>query len=128
MAMSTAYHPQTDGQTEWANQEIDLALRIYCGNNPETWSTLLPSFEFCHNQQTHSVTKKSPFELLMGYNPEAFASLHEPPTHPSVEERLRHLREARENTIAAHQQAAAAMAKRTTSQPVTFKKGDKVLL
>ena len=33
-SLSTAYHPQTDGQTERANQEIDLALRIYCMNAP----------------------------------------------------------------------------------------------
>ena len=55
-SLSTAYHPQTDGQTERVNQEIDLALRLYCANAPESWSQLLLQFEFAHSQRTHSVT------------------------------------------------------------------------
>lgn len=127
-SLSTAYHPQTDGQTERVNQEIDLALRLYCGNAPETWAKLLPQFEFAHNQRTHSVTGKSPFELLYGYQPEAIGTVRSNPKHPSTEERLKTLHEARENTIAAHAQAAAAMARRSPAGLVPFKKGDKVLL
>lgn len=52
-SQSTAYHPQTDRQTERVNQEIDLALRIYCLNDPDSWSDKLPAFEFCHNQRKH---------------------------------------------------------------------------
>ena len=36
-AMSTAYHPQTDGQTERMNQQIEVYLRIYCMNDPRRW-------------------------------------------------------------------------------------------
>lgn len=127
-ALSTAYHPQTDGQTERVNQEIDLALQLYCANAPEKWSELLPQFEFAHNQRTHSVTGKSPFELLYGYQPEAVGTVRSNPKHPSTIERLRTLKEARENTIAAHAQAAAAMSRRLPARQVPFKKGDKVLL
>ena len=42
-ALSTAYHPQTDGQTERVNQEIDFNLRIYCANNPTKWAEFLPA-------------------------------------------------------------------------------------
>ena len=127
-ALSTAYHPQTDGETERVNQELDLSLRLYCANNPENWAKLLPQFEFAHNQRTHSVTGKSPFELLYGYQPEAVGTIRTNQKHPSTEERLRSLQEARENTIAAHAQAAAVMARRLPARAVPLKKGDKVLL
>ena len=39
--MSTAYHPQTDGQTERMNREIEVFLRIYCGSHPEEWHSHL---------------------------------------------------------------------------------------
>ncbi|THG97606.1 hypothetical protein EW145_g7582, partial [Phellinidium pouzarii] len=67
--LSTAYHPQTDGQTERANQEIEAYLRIYCGTAPNTWAESIPDLEFSHNLQTHSVTKTSPFNIILGYNP-----------------------------------------------------------
>ena len=60
-AMSTAYHPQTDGQAERTNQEIELYLRIYCANYPDTWSDHLPIIQFAHNNRLHSVTKNTPF-------------------------------------------------------------------
>jgi hypothetical protein len=41
LAMSTAYHPQTDGETERVNQELEVYLRIFCSNNPETWKSFL---------------------------------------------------------------------------------------
>ncbi|KAJ8473513.1 hypothetical protein ONZ51_g7817 [Trametes cubensis] len=127
-ALSTAYHPQTDGETERVNQELDLALRLYCANNPENWAKLLPQFEFAHNQRTHSVTGKSPFELLYGFQPEAAGTVRTTPKHPSTEQRLQSLQEARENTIAAHAQAAAAMSRRLPAAQVPLKLGDKVLL
>ena len=37
LAMSTAHHPQTDGASERANQEIKAYLLIFCGNNPKSW-------------------------------------------------------------------------------------------
>ena len=68
LAMSTAYHPQTDGETERVNQEVEVYLWIFCSNNQENWKHLLTA-EFTHNQRTHSVQKTSPFYLMMGYEP-----------------------------------------------------------
>jgi hypothetical protein len=67
--LSTAYHPQTDGQTERANQEVETYLRIFCANNPHNWSKFLTSAEFVHNSVPHSSTKVFPFSLILGYEP-----------------------------------------------------------
>ena len=47
--LSTAYHPQTDGTTEWVNQEIEAYLGIYCASHPEEWVAALSTLEFTHN-------------------------------------------------------------------------------
>ena len=75
VTLSTAYHPQTDGETERVNQELETYLRLFTSNKPEEWSTLLPMAEFTHNSTTHSVTQKTPFSLMMGYEPRAYPSL-----------------------------------------------------
>jgi transposase InsO family protein len=56
-AMSTAYHPQTDGATERVNQEIEAYLAIYCAQFPEDWPKALPSLEFTHNSRRHADNK-----------------------------------------------------------------------
>ena len=48
-ALSTAYHPQMDGTTEWVNQEIEAYLSIYCASHPEEWPQALHMMEFTHN-------------------------------------------------------------------------------
>jgi len=55
-ALSTAYHPQTDGSTstEHFNQEIEVYLSIYCTSHPEDWVDALPMIEFTHNNRQHS--------------------------------------------------------------------------
>ena len=50
-ALSTAYHPQTDGTTEQVNQEIEAYLSIYCASHPEDWPQALHTLEFTHNNQ-----------------------------------------------------------------------------
>ncbi|THH01490.1 hypothetical protein EW145_g6904 [Phellinidium pouzarii] len=86
--LSTAYHPQTDGQTERANQEIEAYLRIYCSTAPNTWTESIPDLEFSHNLQTHSVTKTSPFNIILSYNPIPIPPAIEPTNLPSLSERL----------------------------------------
>ncbi len=66
---STAFHPQTDGQTERVNQEVKKYLRIFVNHRQTDWSDWLPLAEFAHNNRVHSATKKSPFMVLYGRNP-----------------------------------------------------------
>ena len=66
---STAYHPQTDGQTEHVNQELELYLRMYVDYRQSDWSEWLALTEFTYNNWEHSLTKMSPFFITTGLNP-----------------------------------------------------------
>ena len=59
-ALSTAYHPQTDGTTERVNQEIEVYLAIYCATHPEEWAMALHTLEFAHNNRRHADRQKKP--------------------------------------------------------------------
>ncbi|KAE8913615.1 hypothetical protein PF003_g2330 [Phytophthora fragariae] len=59
--MSTAGHPQTDGQTERVNRVLEDILRSVCAAEPTTWSTLLSQVEFALNNAVHSSTGFTPF-------------------------------------------------------------------
>ncbi|GLB45156.1 putative integrase core domain containing protein [Lyophyllum shimeji] len=66
---STAYHPQSDGQTEHVNQELEQYLRVFCNERQDDWDDLLPEAEFQYNNHVHSATKYTPFMLDTGRNP-----------------------------------------------------------
>ncbi|GMF38579.1 unnamed protein product [Phytophthora fragariaefolia] len=59
--MSTADHPQTDGQTERVNRVLEDTLRSVCAAEPTKWSTLLPQVEFALFSAVHSSTGFTPF-------------------------------------------------------------------
>ncbi len=67
---STAFHPQTDGQMEHVNQEIEKYLQIFVNHLQMDWADWLPLTAFAHNNCTHSSTGKSPFEVNYGFNPD----------------------------------------------------------
>ena len=68
--MSTAFHPQTDGQTERVNQVLETYLRHYANFQQDDWVDLLPLAEHAYNTATSETTKVSPFFANYGFNPE----------------------------------------------------------
>ncbi|MBW0558015.1 hypothetical protein O181_097730 [Austropuccinia psidii MF-1] len=56
--LSTAYHPEADGQTERVNQILEQYLWIYVSNHQDGWNTWLPLAEFAYNSSDHSSTKQ----------------------------------------------------------------------
>src|ERR1700751_1546323 len=69
--ISTAYHPQTDGQSEKTNQHVETALRIFCNHQQNDWADYLLIVQYMLNARVSETTKKTPFELWMGYIPRA---------------------------------------------------------
>uniref|UniRef100_A0A0W0F7D8 Reverse transcriptase-rnase h-integrase n=1 Tax=Moniliophthora roreri TaxID=221103 RepID=A0A0W0F7D8_MONRR len=127
-SMSTAFHPQTDGETERVNQEIEVYLRAFCSKEQTQWKEYLPLAEFAHNNRTHSVLKKSPFYMMMGYHPRPLPTIFEKTTIPSVEERLQELKRVREETASLLELARQQMIRREKQKLDTFEEGQKVWL
>ncbi|WVZ51842.1 LOW QUALITY PROTEIN: hypothetical protein U9M48_002947, partial [Paspalum notatum var. saurae] len=66
LAEFTAYHPQTDGQTEKTNQILEDMLRACALQYGTSWDKSLPYAEFSYNNSYQASLKKSPFEALYG--------------------------------------------------------------
>jgi len=68
-SMSTAYHPQSDGQTERINHVIESYLRFYCNYEQNDWASMLAMAEDAYNNSKHSATKISPLYGNYGFKP-----------------------------------------------------------
>ncbi|KAF8749834.1 hypothetical protein RHS01_09731 [Rhizoctonia solani] len=66
---SSAYHPQSNGQTERVNPSIEHFLRAYSGVNQQDWTKWLPMAKFAYNNAVHSSTGKTPFKALYRWEP-----------------------------------------------------------
>ena len=68
--LSTALHPQTDGQTERTNGILEQYLRAYINYHQDNWNELLPLAEFAYNNGYQEIIKTTPFYANYGINPE----------------------------------------------------------
>jgi hypothetical protein len=71
--LSTAYHPQTNGQTERTNQTIEQYLRHYINYRQNNWAEFLPMAQFAYNNAMHSTIHETPFFANYGYHPTLMA-------------------------------------------------------
>ena len=69
LRLSTAYHPQTNGQTERVNQTLKQYLRHYVNYQQNDWAGLLPTAQLAYNNAVHSTTNETPFFANYGYHP-----------------------------------------------------------
>ena len=75
--MSTAFHPQTDGQTERQNQELENYLRVYCTYHQDNWLPLLKIAAYAYNSSFHESTKAQPLHLHTGVTPDVMDGVPE---------------------------------------------------
>ena len=131
-ASSTAYHPQTDGQTERVNQELEQYLRLFVNERQDDWHSLLPLAEFSYNNHVHSSTQQTPFLLDTGRHPRMGFEPHQPPSKfETVNEFTERMKNTLDEAKAALSKAKDDMARyynrRRTPAP-SFAPGDKVYL
>jgi transposase InsO family protein len=69
LQMTSAYHPQSDDQSEIVNKIITMYLRCFTGDRPKEWIRWLPWAEFCYNTAYHKSTRTTPFKLVYGHDP-----------------------------------------------------------
>ena len=79
---SSAYHPQTDGQTEVVNRSLGNLLRCLAKDHIKPWDLTLPQAEFAYNNTVNRCTGKSPFQVVYGQNPNQVVDLMDVSNQP----------------------------------------------
>ncbi|GKB93314.1 putative reverse transcriptase domain-containing protein [Tanacetum coccineum] len=129
--MSTAYHPQTDGQSERTIQTLEDMLRACVIDFGNGWVKHLPLVEFSYNNSYHASIKAAPFEALYGRkcrSPVCWAEVGEVQlTGPEI------VQETTEKIIQVKQRMQAARDRQKSyadlkRKPMEFEVGDKVML
>ncbi|QRW18621.1 Retrotransposable element Tf2 protein [Rhizoctonia solani] len=124
---SSAYHPQSDGQTEQVNSTVEHFLQAYSGINQKDWVRWLPMAEFAYNNATHSSTGKSPFKALYGW--ELSLTLSNVPTDvPEADDMATQMEKQWQEIEAALQQSKSQMTAGETGEPISFKVGEEAWL
>ena len=128
--LSTAFYPQTDGQTERMNQELEQYLRMFIDHQQEQWPEWLGTVEFAYNK-VYTGTKVSPFEANSGQNPRMGFELRKKGKYKQAEKFIEKMKEVQGEAKAALAKAQENMKKyanRHRSEAVEYKVGDLVLL
>lgn len=131
LRLSSAYHPQTDGQTERVNQCLETFLHCFVHACPARWLKWLSLAEFWYNSSFHSALGRSPFEALYGHSPNYFGIPSPASTAvPALDDWLRE-REQMNSLISQHllraQHRMKTQADKNRSERV-FSVGDQVFL
>ena len=133
MRLSTAYHPQTDGQTERMNRTMEEMLRSYVHPGADDWDQHLINCEFAYNTSKQRSSGRSPFYVAYGYQPKDPADLY----NPRVAEDVPAAKQWAEALLEGHAAAKVALEHAQDAQRVQydrrkarapFQKGEWVLL
>jgi len=129
--LSTAFHPQTDGQTEWMNQELEQYLRFFVEHRQKDWLEWLAAAEFAVNNKTHTAMKVLPFianygkELRMGGDIRRKGKVE---SAMEFVQRMKKVQEEAEAALRKTQKEMKRYADRGRKEMEEWKKGDRVLL
>lgn len=129
--LSTAYHPETDGQTERTNRTIEDMLRMYVGKKQQSWDKWLYLCEFAYNQRLHSSIGCSPFLALYGQDCKTPMTISTPNSKfESVNQMVREMNEVIES-VKLSMKSAKDRTKHYADKKRSFRQfevGDKVFL
>ena len=134
LLFSSAYHPQTDGQTEVVNRNLSTLLRTLIKENLKGWEECIPHAEFAYNRASHRVTKRSSFEVVYGFNPNTVLDILPLPLHErtdmDVDKRADYMKTLHESTRATLEEHTKRHATKINKlkKPMTFEEGDLVWL
>jgi len=129
--LSTAFHPQTDRQTERVNQELEQYLRMFIDHRQEQWPEWLGTAEFAYNNKAHSSTKTSPFKANYGQDPRMGFEGRKKGKYTGAEKFIEKMKEIQEEAKAVLGKAQAGMKKYTNKRRLDieeYKVGDLVML
>ena len=131
VSLSSGFHPQSNGQAERMNQEMETALRCLTSRNPSSWSKQLLWVEYAHNTLPSSATGLSPFQCSRGYQPPLFPEQEREASVPSVQafvRRCRHTwKQARSNLLRSSDRYQRSANRHRTPAP-RFTPGQRVWL
>jgi hypothetical protein len=130
--MSTAYHPQTDGQTERLNQTLEQYLRCYVNDRQDNWIALLPLAQIAYNQSPTTTTGTSPFYANYGFEPNDLTGtmevLADNPAAALTATEIREMHASLRLDLMFCRQQMTKYANRKRLEGPTLKGGDKVYL
>ena len=132
VSLSSAFHPQTDGQTERVNQTLEQYLRCYLSYNQDNWVSLLPLAEFAYNNAANASTNISPFFANYGFHPkmdDCQISLPDNPTLAPLDkaEEIKEILKSLKSSLAQAQESHKTVADRKRLDK-TFSTGSQVWL
>jgi len=111
--LSTAYHPQIDGQTERMNQDLKQYLRIFIDHRQEQWPDWLAMAEFAYNNKVQTSTKVSPFRANNGRDPHMGFEIRKKKKFEKAEEFARRMKEVHKKAEAVLKKSQEKMRKYT---------------
>jgi len=129
--LSTAFHPQTDSQTERMNQELEQYLRMFIDHQQEQWPEWLGTTEFAYNNKVHTGTKVLPFKANSEQDLKMGSEIRKKGKYEGAEKFAERLKNVQEEAKAALQKAQEDMkryADREREEVEEYQVGDLVLL
>jgi len=129
--LSMVFHPQTDGQTERINQELEQYLRMFIDHRQEQWPEWLGTAEFAYNNKVHSSTRTLSFKANYGQNPRMEFEGWKKEKYTRAEKFVEKMKKIQEEVKAALRKAQEDMRKyadKKRSDADEYKVGDLVML
>ena len=128
---STAFHSQTDGQTERVNQSLEQNLRQYCNYEQDNWYDLLPLAEYAYNNSATKATQMSPFFANYGFHPRTNWPVEKESKNPASRNYAHWMESVNELCVKRLEETRERMGKyydRTRKEAPPYSVGDLVML